>query len=390
MQIRECKNKSIISFITVCILSFLFILIGNRMSNYTSTDAVKEDVMTAKVLSDIDIKTEELMDGMENKVVIFQAEITSGGLKGKIFKIQQNIDETYFPVPKQVEIGDKILVSNSDTMGVQGESLEWYYVGPNRIGGMVVLVLSFFILILLIGKIKGITTVVSLIITIASIFYVYIPSILSGKNIYVSTCIITVFIILSSLIILNGLNKKTLCAIVGNVGGIFIAGVLALFVNSVLEITGMVDQEYMFLTMLENSASIDLRAVVWGGILIGSLGAIMDVSMSIASAMQELSSQMRDRNFINMVHSGMNIGRDAIGTMTNTLILAYVGSSLAIILLFTAYNRNLLVLINFEMIVVEIIQSLVGSIGILLAVPVTVLFAAWIFNKKSKVSDLVE
>jgi len=129
---------------------------------------------------------------------------------------------------------------------------------------------------------------------------------------------------------------------------------------------------------------------VWGGILIGSLGAIMDVSMSISSAMQELSNEMRDKNFINMVHSGMNIGRDAIGTMTNTLILAYVGSSLAIILLFTAYNRNLLVLINFEMIVVEIIQSIVGSIGILLAVPVTVFFAAWIFNKKSKDSDLME
>ncbi|QSX06929.1 YibE/F family protein [Sedimentibacter sp. zth1] len=109
----------------------------------------------------------------------------------------------------------------------------------------------------------------------------------------------------------------------------------------------------------------------------------MDVSMSIASAMQELSVEMKNKSFRRMARSGMNIGRDAIGTMTNTLILAYVGSSLAIILLFTAYNRNILLLLNLEMIVVEVIQAIVGSIGILLAVPVTVLFAAWIFNKNN-------
>ena len=118
--------------------------------------------------------------------------------------------------------------------------------------------------------------------------------------------------------------------------------------------------------------------------MIGSLGAIMDVSMSIASAMQELAVEMKDRTFKRMVSSGMNIGRDAIGTMTITLILAYAGSSIASILLFTLNNRNLLILMNFEMIVVEVIQAIVGSLGILLAVPITVLFAGATFNKNKK------
>ena len=109
----------------------------------------------------------------------------------------------------------------------------------------------------------------------------------------------------------------------------------------------------------------------------------MDVSMSIASAMQELALEMKDRSFKRMVKSGMNIGRDAIGTMTITLVLAYVGSSIASILLFMLNSRNLMILMNFEMIVVEIIQAVIGSLGILMAVPITVLFAGWVFNRRS-------
>ena len=146
----------------------------------------------------------------------------------------------------------------------------------------------------------------------------------------------------------------------------------------------MLDEDYMFLAALGGESSVDLRAIVWSGIMIGSLGAIMDVSMSIASAMQELAVEMKERSFKRMISSGMNIGRDAIGTMTITLVLAYAGSSIAAILLFTLNNRNLMILMNFEMIVVEVVQAIVGSLGILLAVPITVLFAATAFNKSKK------
>ncbi|QSX06928.1 YibE/F family protein [Sedimentibacter sp. zth1] len=175
--------------------------------------------------------------------------------------MEQSIDEMILPTPKQVEKGDSILVSNSP--GINNTEMMWCYLGPNKLYGMIVLASVFILLILIIGKKKGITTIASLVFTVSAIFAVYIPSILSGKNIYLSTCIISIFVILSSLIIINGLSKKTLCAVVGNIGGILIAGILALFVNSALEITGMVDQDYVFLTMLEGDISIDLRAVVW-------------------------------------------------------------------------------------------------------------------------------
>jgi len=102
--------------------------------------------------------------------------------------------------------------------------------------------------------------------------------------------------------------------------------------------------------------------------------------------MNELAENMEERTFAKLIKSGMNIGRDTIGTMTNTLILAYVGSSLATVLLLIVYNKNTLFLFNMEMIVVEVLQAIVGSLGILFAVPATALFSAYIFTKEKRIN----
>ncbi|MGL4483640.1 MAG: YibE/F family protein, partial [Anaerovoracaceae bacterium] len=144
---------------------------------------------------------------------------------------------------------------------------------------------------------------------------------------------------------------------------------------------GFVSEEYSYLVLFNPDEPLDLVSIIWGGIVLGALGAIMDVAMTIASSMNELSEHMADKSFKKMLASGMNIGRDAIGTMTNTLILAYIGSSLAVILVLTIHTKSTMFLFSMEMISVEIVQGIVGSLGILLAVPFTAIFAAWIFNK---------
>lgn len=378
------KSVNIGLIIIISILSIIFIYIGNKLSNYQYQQDTESSYATAKVLSVKDIKDNN--DGFfDIKIVTFVARITSGDFKGEEIEMTQEISENYLPVPKEVKTGDAIVAIY--TGGSDITQKQWYYSMHNRIPDLLFLAFTFFALIILIGRKKGIATIISLLFTVGAIFLVYIPAILSGKNIYTSTIIICVFIILMSFVLISGINKKTLCAIVGNIGGVLLAGILAGLVNNILNITGYIDENYAFLSMLEGDVAIDLKAIVWGGIVIGSLGAIMDVSMSISSAMQELSSEMKDKSYYRMVESGLNIGKDVIGTMTNTLILAYVGSSLAIILLFAAYNRNLLMLFNLEMISIEIIQAVVGSIGILLTVPATVFFSAWMFNKKSVMKE---
>lgn len=387
---KKLLSNSFFQQAVTLVLSVIFIVIGALICKYEplqTTDAEFERAVVNEVIA----TTEG--PGFHDatvKTVIFNATILTGKEKGNSYNMTQLLDENSPPVPEIVEKGDKILVIYNEPEDENSTVSGWSYGGVNHLFGVVLLVLGFFALILIIGRTKGISTIIALAVTAAAVFLIFIPSVLTGKNIYVSTIMISLFVIFSSLCLLNGWNKKTLCAIVGNAGGVLATGVLAVFINKAFGITGILDSDYLFLTMLEGKISIDLPALIWGGILIGSLGAIMDVAMSIASAMHELSEQMYEPTFKKLIVSGMNIGKDSIGTMTNTLILAYVGGSMATILLMTAYTRDIVLLLNYEMILVEVIQAIVGSIGILLAVPITVFFSAWLFLKNSKKENTAE
>ncbi len=365
------------TFFLVCIFAITFIMLGNQMIGYEGTNYGDEESTTAKVVELLQQEVEEGQGGFTSTVVYFTAQITSGIHKGDMVDGMQYIDEMFLPVPQKVEEGDAVLLLTTEGDG----GTSWIYADHDTTMAMGVMVALFFLCILLIGRGKGVATILSLLFTMGAIFFVYIPAILSGINVYQMTVVVAVFIILSSLILLNGCNGKTLCAIVGNLGGVMLAGVLSLVFNSALGITGIVDQDYVFLTMLTDEVSIDLQAVVWSGILIGALGAIMDVAMSISSAMHELAQEMEEKSFRRLVDAGMRIGQDAIGTMTNTLILAYVGGSLAVVLLFAAYDKNMMLLLNLEMVSIEVIQAVMGSMGILLAVPLTVFFSAWLATR---------
>lgn len=376
------NKKEYITFGVTLLVSLLLIVLGYWYCK-SDTAIQSNEFYRAEVTRIGETLTEEFYisqdaDPIESKTIFFEAQITGGPHQYKKIVMTQYIDGMHASQPKEITAGDRIIVSPMPDYDT-GE-IQWLYVAHNRSTTILLLLLAFFGMILFIGRGKGVATIVSLCLTTMTIFTVYIPSILAGKNIYASTIAVSFFIILMSLILLNGINKKSICAIIGNFGGILVAGALALLMNELLSITGVVGEEYVFLMSIEGDFTIDLRAIVWGGILIGSLGAVMDVAMSIASAMNELSEEMQDKTIPKMVQAGMNIGRDAIGTMTNTLILAYVGSSLATVLLLVAYNNNLLYLFNMEMIVVEVLKAIIGSMGILFAVPITVLVSAYCFN----------
>ena len=382
----KMKKQSVIYAVTV-ILSALFILIGHILCRPTGFNEGVEDYYRAEVtaVGNVEEAAFSLDDGetmVSNKRITFSALMKNGPYKGDTVQVVQDVDDMYAYQPRDVKVGDKVLISRPGydmESGAMGQDAEWVFIEHNRIPSLVWLGVTFLLLIVLIGRKKGLSTIISLIFTILAIFLVYIPSILKGFNIYFMTVIVCVFSIFMSLIVINGWNLKTICAIFGNIAGVAVAGVLAYIMHKLLGLTGMIDEDYVMLTLMDHP--VDLRAVLWGGLVIGALGAIMDVAMSIASAMKELNDTMGEKTFFRMLHSGMNIGRDAIGTMTNTLILAYIGGALATVLLLVAYNKNVYYLFNMEMIMCEIVCSIVGSIGILAAVPATAIFSAYMFNK---------
>ncbi len=383
---RKFLRKEIIIYVSVVILSALFIFVGNRVCMPSIFENTDEEYYRAKVVEVRGTTVDEfsLDDGattVTNKHILFSALIKSGPYKGEVVECVQSVDSMYAYQSRDVSEGDSVLVSIPG-YEIEGTGADWIFIEHNRIGTIYVLCGFFFLLILLIGRLKGVSTIISLMFAVLAVFLVYIPSILKGFNIYLMTVVVSVFMIFMSIIIINGWNKKTICAIVGNIIGVAVSGILAHIMIRTFGLTGIVDEDYVLLTMFDTP--IDLRAIVWGGVLIGSLGAVMDIAMSIASAMKELNDTMRDKSFMSMLKSGMNIGRDAIGTMTNTLILAYIGGALATVLLLVAYNKNILYLFNMEMIIAEILSAVVGSMGILAAVPATALFSAYMFNRENK------
>jgi len=371
----------------ILLFSLVFIVGGYFFCRSDAAGASADEYYTAKVLSVGETVIDEYSytgdPGDEpNKTIYFTAELTSGDeeMKGEVVEAQQYINYALSINAKLVQPGAEIVLFYSS--GFESEEKIWQFAEKNRSKNLVLFFLSFLALIVLIGRKKGISTIIALLFTIAAIFAVYIPSILKGINIYASTIVICFFIIVMSLLLLNGINKKSLSAILGNLGGILVAGMLAIFMSNVLGITGDVQEDYLLLMYLSDGVTIDLKAIVWGSILIGSLGAIMDVAMTISSALRELSENVSENSFGLLFKSGMNIGRDAIGTMTNTLILAYIGGSMATVILMMAYNTNLLYLFNLEMIVVEVLQAVIGSMGILFAVPATAFFSAYLYTRE--------
>lgn len=377
------SRKNILIYIMTLIFSILFISIGYRTNKIELMSENGGKSYRAEVITIDEVKEEDIDYGyetMSSKTIRFTAQIKSKDLESDKIEAFQFIDEAVEINPKQVEVGDDILIAQLSSR-TNIEETVWTFIEYYRTDSLILLAGIFFALLILFCRKKGINTIISLIITCLSIFMVFIPSILNGKNIYASSVIICIFIILTSLFIINGIHKKTLCAIVGNLGGLAAAGILSYVISSMLDLTGLIDQDSIFLLMINPENPIDLRAILWSSIVIGSLGAVMDISMSIASATNELAENIENKDFKTFLKSGLNIGQDSIGTMTNTLVLAYIGSSLSIVLLMVVYQSDILQLINLEMIVYEILQAIIGSMGILLAIPITSLFSAYIFSR---------
>ncbi|HBV87155.1 MAG TPA: YibE/F family protein [Desulfosporosinus sp.] len=242
------------------------------------------------------------------------------------------------------------------------------------------LFLIFIASILLIGARQGIKTIISLAITGWAVVKILLPAILTGKDPITITIIICSGITIITHMLITGFTKKSLAAISGTTIGIVIGGLLAKYVISLTRITGLASEESRLLFFSFQEGQINITGILFAGIVLGSLGAVMDVAMSIASSTYEIHLANPKLSFKQLVESGLNVGRDIIGTMANTLILAYTGGALPLMLLVLANNIPYLKFINLDMIATEIIRALSGSIGLFIAVPFTALISAALYR----------
>ncbi|MFA6808992.1 MAG: YibE/F family protein, partial [Eubacteriales bacterium] len=196
--------------------------------------------------------------------------------------------------------------------------------------------------------------------------------------------ITAIFATVLTLILVSGLNKKTITSIVGTIGGVVFAGIIAILFSKVAKLTGLSSEEAQMLMFAPLKVEFNFQGLLFAGIILGALGAVMDVSMSIASSINELRTVNPGLKAKELFSGGMNVGKDIMGTMTNTLILAYAGASIQLMLLFMAYNVPIDKIINSDMIATEVVRALTGTLGLLVAIPLTAFIGSILMEKKSK------
>ncbi len=310
---KRFLNRDRILYFVVMILSVLFLYVGNRIAvqdnSYFQSSRADTYYRAEVIAVGEPQQIENTYDGWSESYI--EQDITirlrEGALRGEEVTVHQQLQtpkEGYKTFP--YEVGDQVFAGfNFDSQ----MNADWFIVDHLREMPMLFLVLAFFALLIGFGRFKGFNTVVSLVLTCAAVFFVMIPAIIKGYNIYLVTFITAVFTIVMTLCIVIGVHPKSIAAAVGCTCGVGFAGLLTIAMQDALFITGLIDEDSSFVMYINADTVIDLRGVIFAAIVIGALGATMDVAMSIASSLDEILYHKPDIR---------DWGADALGTQHRT------------------------------------------------------------------------
>lgn len=368
-------KKIIISLLLVCIM-YSAASVANAQAN--QPQSAKQETLEAVVVKIIEEKDIQPMN-QQNWQLYQKLEllITKGSIKGKKIIIENGL--LLMANIQRYSEGDKVMVSyNTDFKGNDNYHISDYM----RRDSLIWLFVIFIALTIYIAKWRGISSLLGMGLSFLVIFFYILPNILSGSN-PVQVAIIGSFIIVPlTFYFSHGFNKKTTVAVVGTAIALIFTGMLANFFIEMAKLTGFASEEASFLQIAKQGA-IDMKGLLLAGIIIGALGVLDDITISQSAIVFQLKEANSKLKFNDLYKRAMDIGQDHISSMVNTLILVYTGAALPLLLLFINNPHPFTEIINYEMIADEIIRTLVGSIGLILSVPITT-FIASIFAQDSR------
>ena len=365
----------------VGLLLFLLLLLGGlflRQEPAELTAAQKRLFAPAKVTAILadNAQPEPWSEGLRLGAQQLELEILRGPYKGAVLQAV-NYLSAYANV--DCRVGTRVIVR----LDLDDAENPYILSIPNYDRGTVLLAMVgvFALILVLIGGKKGVMALLGLAYTLAGVWFLLIPMVLRGAPPIPAAVAVAALTAAASLLLLTGFTRKTLCAGLGCICGVAAAGLFAWIVGKITPISGFNMGEAEDLVLRAGEQPLEIRGLLISGILIASLGAVMDVAMSISSACSELLALDPKITAGRLFRSGMNIGRDAMGTMANTLILAFAGASFNLLLLFQVYGYPMIQIFNSDAMAIELIQSISGSVGILLTVPLVSLFAALLLTR---------
>jgi uncharacterized membrane protein len=348
----------------------------------TSEEMIHKEIYPrAKILKILDEVTQETDlsgGGIRSDVQILEVLILDGIHQGKKIRAEYNLSFGLSANYRydSLKVNDRVMLYLDEDE--DGFIQNAYVAEIVRERVLFYLVLIFLFLLLIVGRVKGLMAIVSLIITAFAIIKILIPLILEGWDPVLASVLVGVGVIAITLILIGGFSKKTTSAIIGTTGGVIVAGILSLIVATLAKLNGFGNDESRMLLYIPQQISFDFRGLLFASIIIGSLGASMDVGVSIASAIHEIKENTPKIKKTDLMKAGMNVGKDIMGTMANTLILAYAGGSLHLMLLLIVHETTFRQIINWDMIASEVLRAMAGSIGIIVVVPLTALVSAFL------------
>lgn len=392
---KKSKFKRMDTYLTLAVVLIVIIVLCLPFSPLTGEPSSQQEqweqgqTVRGKVLSiSRNIEKEQMTPDLgEGYSIIYQdveTKLLAGKHKGETI-IAENIIDERFIYKLVVEEGDEVLIYVDEDH--EGRITEAYVADIYRQKYLSYLLALFLIVLVVFGRAKGLKTIITLALTGLAILKLLLPGLLAGYDPIPLTVIICAGITAFTLFIISGINKKTIAAIIGTTGGVLAAGLIAMIFGSLTKLTGLGEHETQMLAFIPQGNGFDFTGLLFAGIIIGSLGAVMDVGMSISSALHEMEIIKPDITTRKLISAGMNVGRDIMGTMANTLILAYTGASLPLLLLFMANAIPVEQFLNWDMISSEIVRTLAGSIGLILTIPLTTFVSAALRDKKRSKSN---
>ncbi len=354
-------------------LVILFLFLGLFLGP-SSVWAQEEVLMEGEIVEILDQKQE--FDQFYQEVLV---SVKDGRFAGQKVAVETGF---YDPLSQQkFQVGDKIILAlSSDT---EGNNI-FYITDYVRRSSLTVLAAIFVFLVIIVGGFRGFSSLVGLVLSFLIVGLLILPAINQGKDPVLVSVLASVLMAPLLFYSAHGFNRKTTVAVASTVIALGLTGILAQVFVSWANISGFSSEEMGFL-LISHQGLINFRGLVLAGIIIGALGVLDDVTISQSAVVEKLKQLNPKIKSKKLFWESLSVGRDHIASMVNTLVLVYAGASLPLLLLFINSTQKLSLVVNYEIIAEEIIRILVGSIGLVAAVPITT-FLAVAYLKKAKTS----
>ena len=356
----------------------LFLLLVVRLNQVGKVALVSREGQTFEkgVVTEI-LQDNVQPDGSRVGEQVVRVLMKTGELKGREI---ETTSSSGFLFGAPCTVGMKVVVMQS----LAGDTVVSSVYAQDREFQILAFAALYLLALCLIGGWQGAKGALGLVFTFGCILWVYLPLVYRGWSPFWSAVLVCAVTAVVTLWLVGGPTRKTLVAAAGTVAGVVMAGVAASLFSLATGITGWNVSDIESLMTLWSTADIQVGGLLFSGLLISSLGATMDVAMSIASSMAEVQAQTPDISCRALFQAGMRVGRDMMGTDSNTLILAFAGGSVSMLVLDYAYDLSWLQIINSNNIGIAVMQGLAGSFGVVLSVPVTVALAMLLYVRPDR------